>query len=316
MSSVHEPQPSPPRGGTGRWRLRLVGWLGPAGSAVALNQLATVLPPVAVGAVLLVVAVVYGHHRLDERAPLAEALPRITLSVAVAGVALAVTTPASWAGPLTLVAVMAIACAALVARERATALTSLAGISVCTAGLFVVTDAVHVERTGGRFVGVTLGTLAVLVGLLVLVHRRDLFGADSAGLELLRQARVFWSRAGALGVLSVPASVSLAREGSVVTAVVVAVAGLCWLGVTLVFVFAEQRDSLAGALLALSGAAVTVLGLLAFQAREYPVGMVAGTAGVAMVGGGLSLLESAGTLGRLRDWVAHLTTPAGQRADG
>ncbi|MFG1882598.1 hypothetical protein ACGFH9_11900, partial [Micromonospora sp. NPDC049102] len=59
---------------------------------------------------------------LDERAPLAEALPRILLYLAVAGVALAVTTPASWAGPLTLVSVVAIACAALVARDRATAL--------------------------------------------------------------------------------------------------------------------------------------------------------------------------------------------------
>ncbi|WP_405432905.1 hypothetical protein [Micromonospora sp. NBC_00617] len=316
MSSAREPQPCPPRAGTARWRLRLVGWLGPAGSAVALNQLATVLPPVAVGAVILVVAVVYGHNRLDERAPLAGALPRILLYVAVVGVALAVTTPSSWAGPLTLVAVVAIACAALVARDRATALTSLAGISVCTAGLFVVTDAVHVERTGARFVGVTLGTFAVVVGLLVLYDRRHLFGADSTALALLREARVSWSRAGALGVLSVPASVRLAREGSLVTAALVAVAGLCWLGVTLVFVFADQRDALAGALLALSGAAVTALGLLAFQAREYPVGMIAATAGVAMVGGGISLLESTGALGRLGSWLAHLTKPAAQRADG
>ncbi|MFG3556755.1 hypothetical protein ACGGAQ_20460 [Micromonospora sp. NPDC047557] len=316
MSSVREPQPSPPRAGTARWRLRLVGWLGPAGSAVALNQLATVLPPVAVGAVILVVAVVYGHNRLDERAPLAEALPRILLYVAVAGVALAVTTPSSWAGPLTLVAVVAIACAALVARDRATALTSLAGISICTTGLFVVTDAVHVERAGARFVGVTLGTFAVVLGLLVLDNRRHLFGADSPGLALLREARVFWSRAGALGVLSVPASVSLAREGSLVTAALVAVAGLCWLGVTLVFVFAERRDALAGALLAVSGTAVTALGLLAFDAREYPVGMIAATAGVAMVGGGISLLESTGALARLGGWLAHLTTPGAQRADG
>ena len=70
--------------------------------------------------------------------------------------------------------------------------------------------------------------------------------------------------------------------------------GRVWLGVTPVFVFAEQGDALAGALLAVSGAALAVLGLMAFSGREYPAAAVAATAGVAMVGGGLSLLDATG----------------------
>jgi hypothetical protein len=67
MASARDRQAAPTDAGPPRWRLRLVGWLGPAGSAVALNQVATVLPPAAVGAVILVVAVVYGHNRRSSR---------------------------------------------------------------------------------------------------------------------------------------------------------------------------------------------------------------------------------------------------------
>ncbi|MET8277993.1 hypothetical protein [Micromonospora sp. NPDC005174] len=49
---------------------------------------------------------------------------------------------------------------------------------------------------------------------------------------------------------------------------------------------------------------------------RHPAGTIATTAGVALLGGGLSLLDSTGALARLGGWLAHLIAPTGQRADG
>ncbi|MEH1168723.1 hypothetical protein V6V47_25385 [Micromonospora sp. CPCC 205539] len=312
MSSVPEPQPSPPEAEPPRWRVTLVRWLGPAGFAVALNQLATVLPPVAVGAVLVVVAVVYGFNQLDETAPLAGALPRLLLYVAVVGIALAVTTPPSWTGPLTLVSVVLITCATLVARARATALTSLAGISVFTAGLITVSDAVHVDRVNARILGMVLGGFAVLAGLLILRYRREIFGANGISVADFRGPSLGLARVGAIGVLGVVAGIDLAADGRLLPALLAGLAGSSWLGVTLVLGFVEHPDALAGVLLMIAGASITGLGLLAFHGSEFLVGTIAATGGVAMAGGGVSLLEATGVLARLRTWLAYLVKPAGR----
>jgi hypothetical protein len=54
-------------------------------------------------------------------------------------------------------------------------------------------------------------------------------------------------------------------------------------------------------MLILSGVAVTGLGLLAFNAHEFAIGLIAATMGIALAGGGLSLVQSTGMLSTLRD---------------
>lgn len=297
MSSADGPQSSPPRTD---WSKLLTLAVGQLSFGLVTNWLSNALHPLGYGGVLVFVAVVVvGIVRLDKTAPIAKVLPRVLLCLTVAGVALAVAIPASWTGPIAVASVMLALCAATAARDRAAAFTSLAGISLFTAGLLMVSESVRAQGTAGKVITIVLGCYAVLLGLLCLLFRRVLFGSRGITTATLRNSTMAWSRASALGILTVPLSIQLGAGGHLLAAILVAIAGLSWLVVTMVFVFTKGRDTLAGAMLSVSGAAVTGLGLVAFYSQEFLGGTIAITAGVAMTGGGLSMLDSTGALLRL-----------------
>jgi hypothetical protein len=296
MSSADAPQSNPPQTGLPPWLVRALSLLA---FGMVTNWLSDVLHPLAFGALVAVAAVVYGMAHVDATAPITRVLPRVFLCLSVAGASLAVVTPVSWTGPISVASVVLVTCAALGARDRATALTSLGGLSIFTAGLIVVSEGMSVQGTAGKVGSIVLGSCAASLGLLYLRFRRDLFGSDGITAATLRAYPRAWCRAGALGILAVPMSFRLGDDGHLLAAILVAIAGLSWLGMTMVFVFTERRDALAGAMLAVCGAAVTGLSLLAFHGQEFLGGTIAITAGVAMLGGGLSLLESTGSLDRL-----------------
>jgi hypothetical protein len=278
------------------WPIRALGLLT---FGLVTNLLSDVLPRLALVAVILVGAVVVGLFHLPRGAPAARVLPGGLLYLAIAGVALAVVTPDSWTGPLTVVSVLLVGCSALAVRHRAAAFTSLAGMSIFTVGVVILADAGHAATTAGTVLGYVMGAYATLFGLLYVFYRRSLFGTGGITTATLRTMPVAWSRAGALGILAVPAAIQLVRENHVPAGILVLAGGLSWLATTMVFVFSTTADTLAGATLTVSGACVTTLGLLAFYGQQFLPGAIALTAGVAMAGGGLSLLESCGVLDRL-----------------
>lgn len=312
MSSAEGSQPVPDEPAVVRWRVVLVRWLGPVVFGIALNQLSNVLSPVAVGALVVVVAVVYGFNRLDATAPLAKALPRVLLYLAVAAVALAVATPTSWNGPITVVAIVLIACTALLAPHRAVASGTLAGISIFTAGLHVLSNPPpRLHGVGDWLVFLAIGASGTTMGLLILDNRRWLFGPGGITVADVRQWRMAWGRGSALGIIAVVAAIAAVRAGgNPLVAATAMTAGLSWLVVSLVFFFSERLDTLAGAMLVTCGASVAGLGAFAFGDHELLVGTVAACAGVAMAGGGFSLLDTTGVLARLRAWLERLVRPA------
>jgi len=109
------------------WPIRALGLLT---FGLVTNLLSDVVPRPALVALILVGAVVVAMFHLPEDAPARRILPGALVYLAVAAVALAVVTPASWSGPLTVVAVLLvlIGCTALAVRHRAAALISLAGL--------------------------------------------------------------------------------------------------------------------------------------------------------------------------------------------
>jgi len=280
------------------WPIRALGLLT---FGLVTNLLSDAFPRPALIALILVGAVVVAMFHLPEDAPARQVLPGALLYLAVAAAALAVVTPASWTGPLTVVSVLLvlIGCTALAVRHRAAALVSLAGLSLFTIGLVCVTGAADETYTSAKVIASVLGGFVAVFGLLLIVSRRHLAGPGGISMASLREMRVTWSRAGTIGAVAAIGAIQVARDGEWLVASLMVVAGLSWLATTMTFVFAEHAESFAGAMLTVCGVAATGLGLVAFHSSVFLPGAIALLAGLAMAGGGLTLLESEGVLAGL-----------------
>jgi hypothetical protein len=281
------------------WSIRALGLLT---FGLVTNLLSDVFPRPALIALILVGAVVAGMVHLPEDAPVRKVLPGALLYLAVAAVALAVVTPPSWTGPLTVVSVLLllIGCTGLTMRRRADALVGLAGLTVFTLGVLSVVAGTHQTHTSAKFVCFVLGVFVSLFGLMLIADRHELAGAGGFSMAVLRDMRLTWSRAGVIGLLAVVRSVQVAREGDLPIAALLAVAGVAWLAATMAFVFANSADTFTGTMLTLCGVATTGLGLAAFGSQMFLLGVLALPAGATMAAGGLTLLESRGVLTRFR----------------
>jgi hypothetical protein len=153
------------------------------------------------------------------------------------------------------------------------------------------------------------------MGLFLLVFRRELFsGPHRITTEKLRGYPRMWAGGSFWAFPAVASAVDLVLHGgNPLTAASLAVGGLSWLGVTLVFFFSaasKRQDALAGALLSLCGTTVAELGLQMSGSRHLLVlGSLIIATGVALAGAGFSLLDSTGALARARRWLAYLVTP-------
>lgn len=289
-----------------RWRVELGRSVRPIAYTLAVTELTDPLPRPARIVVILVAAVVFGgFDRLNKQAELVRRLPNILLCVGIGVVVLAVATPPSWNGPMTVAAVVLIACATLLTEDRAAALTTLAAVSVITAGVYVISGAVRDPAENPWLPVGVLGGGAIAMGLAMLALRRVLF-AQRGGFtrDKLRTYRQSWGRGAALGLLGLAGTAELAGNGHAPAAVLVATASVSWIVAAAIFGLTfegtDRQDNIAGVMLFVSGVSVAVLGLLAFDARQYAVGLVAVTMGIALAGGGVSLLESTGMLSALR----------------
>jgi hypothetical protein len=279
-------------------RTRLPSWLVQALNLLAIgagtNGLYDAMHPLLVGAVVCVALFVYLLGRLDPAQDIATHLPHALLYLTVAGVGLIVATPASWTGPIAVTSVVLATCAALAAQDRASALATLFGISLFTVGVVGATETVHAATTVGKVLLTGVAVSVALLGLFCLSYRRELLGPGGITMNTLRTSPMMWARLSVLGLLGIVAGFKWGDHDHLLAAVLGVIAGASWIGVALVFSFMERRDALAGTLLAMTGSSLTGLGWLAFSSREFVMGLVCITTGVAMAGGGLWLLDSAG----------------------
>ncbi|WP_173062475.1 hypothetical protein [Phytohabitans houttuyneae] len=308
MPPAEQPEPAAPdTPGVPRWRSELGRSVRPVAYTLALTELTDPLPKPARIVVILVAAVVFGgFDRLNKDTKLVRMLPNILLCVGLGVIVLAVTTPQSWNGPMAVAAVVLIACATLLTAERAAALTTLAAVGLITAGIYVISGTVRDPGTNPWPLVVVAGGGPIVMGLTMLALRRELFtrrgGFSTAKLREFGQS---WGRAAALGIIGLAGGGQLAGNGHVPAAVLVLAASVSWIVAAAVFgltsTVTTRQDNLAGAMFVVCGVSVAVLGLLAFDAHQYAVGLVAATMGIAVAGGGVSLLESTGALRALRD---------------
>jgi hypothetical protein len=297
-----------PVGEVPRWRTgsaKGLGVVGMLGLVMVIDQQFEV-PPLAVSAVVSVWLFLLGLNRLPGRSPLAQALPHLLVFAVVTGIALTVTTPQSWTGPITLIAAIMITCAMLATppQDRALALISLAGISLFTAGLVTVSYGLQ-SHHNGHLVTVPLGCAALFYSAAFLWFRRWV-AAHVITMENLRKAKRGWARASAIGIVAGWASIQSARDGALMIAVPAGLAGLSWLVVSAVFLFSERGETLIAGMLFILGGSVTVLGLVAFHQEDFLIGLIAVCAGVALAGGGLMQLTSSGALNGLHGWLRSL----------
>lgn len=319
-----------------RWRTKLIPWLWAPVLGWYIGGLPEkLLPPLARGGVSLVVAVLFVYDQLHQRnAPLYRKLPPILLflAVAVSGLAVAVSDPASWDGPtpITVGATALIVCTFLITEDRAVALTTLLGISIFTLGVIEISGTMrdHDLTTASRVVMLILSITIMNVGLLFLAGRRFLFvrefGFSTVG---LRQYTLSWVRATAVGIIAVYPAIDVIQHGPLLAGVLLLIAALSWSGVGIVFSFTEaapRPDAMAGTLLLVTGIAVTGPSLFLVFGDLFFLGTVIAAAGAAMAGGGLSLFKNATNVhllervGRqtspLVEWVKRQVSPAPPRA--
>ena len=154
----------------------------------------------------------------------------------------------------------------------------------------------HPERAI-RSNGMTLTTL----------HRLRRWATDGNGFGAIGALGAFTLLAG-LGVLTGDGR----TPADVAAGVLLMVAGLAVIGGEVVLWLPEPPGALFGALLTLAGLALTGLsGLIGFAGagRELVAVPILGALGLAMAGGGLSLLDDIGTLSRLQRRLTYLVRP-------
>jgi hypothetical protein len=215
-----------------RWRSILPSLIWTFFLGIYVNQVSASVPRTVVYSVLFLAAVTIGIDQVPKGAPLARALPSVLLFLAVAATALTMTTPPSWTGPVTMISAGLIAIFVIASENRAVALTSLAGIGLFAAGLVVATNGDASGITG--HVGVAfLGSCLMIMGLVVLILRRELFfGPTRITTAKLREyPSVMWGRGTALGLGGVIVGVEAANSGRPLAAVLLEIGGLSWLGV-------------------------------------------------------------------------------------
>jgi hypothetical protein len=274
------------------WRLWLPGTVGAIAAATFANVVADKLPLPLSGALAVVVAVVYQLSTSGPRVG-----PVSALYVAAAGIALTVAIPASWVGPVTVASAVLAVGAALGAYDRVAALTSLAGTGMVAVGALGISESTHMPTASGQVVAICVGSGVALLGLAGIWFRHDVFGARGITIgSLLGIRSAVRTRVSVAGVAAIPFSVQQGQEGHVLIAVLALVAGLPWLVMMIVFGTADRAYVLVGAMLTLSATGIVGLGLVGFYDQEFLGGVVAATVGVALAGGGLSLLRATGTL--------------------
>lgn len=316
---------SPPESAAPQWQRTLVRWLGPAVCGIALNQIADVVPHFAVVVASVVLAIMFGLSKLHRTAPLVRGLPRVLLIVIAAGIVASVLMPASWTNPIIGSLTGLIVLSLLLTKERGTALATLIGISVFTYGVGLGFSAPHLPSNG--FISVLLTLFAVccslalvVAGLCVLTHPERVIRSNGMTLATLCRLRQ-WHSGNGFGTLPTLGSVTmlvgalLTAHGPTAAGVLLMVIGFAVIGGEIVLWVHERHSPLFGVLLTVAGAALTALsGLIGFGSTGQQIVMlmvpILGTLGLAMVGGGLSLLDDAGTLPRLYRRVTQLTEPA------
>ncbi|GAA3339782.1 hypothetical protein GCM10020358_24800 [Amorphoplanes nipponensis] len=321
MSADESP---PPGSAVPPWQRTLVRRLGPAVCGVALNQIADVVPYPAVAVAAAVLAILYGLSRLDRTAPLVRGLPRVLLRVIAAGVVAAMLLPASWTGPVIAGLTGLIVLALLLTRRRGDALAALIGISVFSYGVALVFSATQLRSSivvTGFLAG--CGVLLALVGLGVLSHPEQVIRSNGLSLATLGGLRRWVTDGAGFGVLAALGGLTLLAGLGVLTtdgrvavrvaaAVLLVVAGLAVIGAEVVLWLPERHGPFFGVLLALAGLALTALGGLIGFAGAGPdlvAVPILGTFGLALAGGGLSLLDDAGSLRRWQRRLRCLVRP-------
>ncbi|GAA3905318.1 hypothetical protein [Actinoplanes auranticolor] len=309
------------------WQRTLLRWLGPAVCGVALNQLADVVPYLVVGGALLLVAVLYGLSRLDATAPLVRGLPRMLLRVITAGLVAALVLPASWSRPVIGSLVLLIVLLVLLTPQRGTVLASLIGICLFTYGVTLVFLTPAPTAPALLVAACTyFGVMIALGGLAVLSRPERVVRPTGVTVASLRRLRQFLYGAGngllltTSGVIVLLCVIALTdgEYGPVAVAaiVLVLIAALAVAGVEVVLWLPERHSPVVGVLLVLGGVSLTAVGcLIGFtgDGRDLIAVPLLGTSGMAMVVGGLTLLDATGALPRLRDRLTYLVTrpPAG-----
>ena len=307
---------------TPKWQQTLVRWLGPAVCGVALNQLADVVPHLVVAVALAVVAILYGLSKLDATAPLVRGLPKLLLRVVIIGIVAAMLLPDSWAGPVIWSATGLIVLVVLLTRQRGTALASLIGISIFTYGVVLAATA-PTSNLPGLVVAalIYLGVMITLGGLAVLQHPKRMIHPRGITVPDVRRLREFLDKRAGL-LIQIGGFVALFNIGMLTStnigpaaraaSALAMLTGLAVVGVEMVLWLPERHGLLVGVLLAVGGTSLTAASVLtgfAGTGKELVAVPILGALGLAMAGGGLSLLDATGTLPRLRRRLTYLVQP-------
>ncbi|KDN18603.1 hypothetical protein [Amycolatopsis rifamycinica] len=296
MASADGAPPAPPPGHLPQWQVQGLNLLA---IGAGTNGLYDAMHPLLVAAVVAVALFVHLLGRLDPEREIATHLPRALLHLTVAGIGLVVATPASWTGPMAVASAVFAVCAALAARDRASALATLLGTSGFALGVVVAAESAQIGDPLGRVLITGCAVGVALLGLSCLLNRHRLVGPGGVGVHTLMTMPMTWARLSVLGVFGVIAGCTLIGD-HVVVALLCVVGGASWVGAAVVFSFMDRRDALAGTLLTVTGWSVTGLGWVAFSSREFVGGLVCITTGATLVVAGLWLLDSAGFTSWLR----------------
>jgi len=266
-----------------------------------VNELSDARPQLAWTIILTVTAVLSTRLLLQPKMPIIEPVLRFSPVIIVGGFALVAFLPRSASGVIAALTVAVLAgWVTLAVQHRENVATTLVCLSITAVGTVLLswlfTASSTAEKVAAGFLSLWAFTFGPF-GLWVAAKspKRPIFKPGE-----VRSWNRSWSRAGALGLVLLPASYGLAVNGDPLEATVLAIGGLSWFGATMVLVLSDDRRGLAGALLVASGFCTLWLVVTAFLMDLFPLGVAIAPLGAAMFGSGIGLLDAAGVLASIR----------------
>ncbi|TKK84059.1 hypothetical protein FDA94_31530 [Herbidospora galbida] len=301
-----------------RGRKLLVTYLGGVGSGMVVNQLSDDFGWLGAGTVLLIVAVVWADVMLDERAPLSRALPDIVIYFVILVIALTAVVSQPLMVPSVVLAVALLISAALIIQDRLRAIISLVLISAFAMCLSGIGEALERPASVGRLIAIIyVGMHAAHVLLRLVMSNRLSRHGDPAVNQWRHDHSGPIVAVFILGIGGIVLGIAGPGDADLLVKIIALGAGVCLISASAVVVFLGRRRDIAGASLMAGGILVIALGFssTAVLEREMPTFSIifllaVACLGVALTGGGLLLLQSAGVLARIRLWMVNLTKPA------
>ena len=267
-----------------------------------VNELSKARPQLAWTIILTISAALATGRLLRPKMPIIGHVLQLSPAIIIVGFALAALLPRSASAVIATLTIAVLAGWATLAAQhrRENVATTLVCLSITAVGTIMLRWLFAESSTAEKVVAGFLSLCAFTFGPLGLWAaaknpNRSIFKPGE-----VRSWKRSWSRAGALGLLILPASYGLAVNGDPLDATVLAVGGLSWFGATTVLVLSDERNGLAGALLVASGFCTLWMVVTAFVMDLYPFGLAIAPLGAAMFGRGIGLLNVAGVLASIR----------------